>query len=252
MSKEIKLHEELAVEGNHESQWMKCQAELIETFNKRRHHFEEKKITVFPLGEGQQPTIEGQSDIQTTVDKELKWISEFIVKAWDSSYRVAEANTSARADIVLEDGTVLVEQVPATALLELEKRVNNLQTLITNIPTLDPARGFRPDADRGNGIFQAREVTKPRTRKEKKILIKYEATKEHPAQTEVIEQDTVVAKIQEQEWSSLITPARKSELLTRVEVLARAVRRARSRANEVPVNRDAKIAEKLLSFVFAK
>ncbi len=246
----MKLHELLAVESAHETQAAKCAAELSDTFQKKRHHFEEKRIVFFPNGEGQSAVTETQSDIQTTVSTELTWIGGFIKKSWDASYQVAEANTKARADIVLEDGTTLAKDIPATALLELEKRVTQLQNLLTNIPTLDPTKGFKADSQRGKGIYQAREISKPRTKKEKKVIVKYEATKEHPAQTEILDQDTTVGRIQEQEWSSLITPAEKADLLGRVEILGRAVRRARSRANEVDVDKDAQIASNLLKYVF--
>ena len=86
--------------------------------------------------------------------------------------------------------------------------------------------------------------------KDKVVLIKYEATKEHPAQTELIDKDVQIGTIEEQEWSGLFTPAQKSELLNRVEMVSRAVRRARSRANEAEVNKSAKIGSKLLGFIF--
>jgi hypothetical protein len=248
-----KLHELLAVETNLENQATKNRGELASTFEKKRHLFEEKRIVFMPNGEGSQPVVETQSDIQSTVAKELAWIAPFIAKSLDASFQVADANTRARADIVLDDdaNTVLIAGLPATALLELEKRVAEVAALINAIPTLDPAKGFRPDAAREGGISQARPVVKTRTKKAKKLYVKYDATKEHPAQTELIDEDVPVGTIQEQEWSGLITPARKSELLAKADMLARAVRRARSRANEVEVDLTKKIGKKLLDFVFA-
>lgn len=245
-----KLHELLAVESNLENQAAKCRTDLASTFEKKRHLFEEKLVTFTPAIEGAQPVKEAQSDIQTNVTKELKWLQGHLSKALDASYQVAEANTSARADVVLEDDkqTVLLTGVPATALLELEKRVAEIASLIAAVPTLDPAKGFSKDESRN--LYKAREVTKSRTRKEKKVFVKYEATKEHPAQTELLDQDVVIGSIQEQEWSGLITPAEKADLINRVEIVARAVRRARSRANDVEVNSKAKIGDKLLGYVF--
>jgi hypothetical protein len=247
----MKLHELLAVETNHENQANKTRTELANSFEKKRHLFEEKRVVFTPLGEGQS-VVETQSDIQSTVQKELNWVQEFAIKSLDASYQVAEANTSARADVVLEDDTVLLTGVPATALLELEKRMAELTSLITAIPTLDPAKGFSPDSQRGEGYFQARPVRKTRSKKEKVVIVKYDATPEHPAQTELIDKDVVVGTIEEQEWSSLFTPAQKSELLNRVEIVSRAVRRARSRANEVEVDKNAKIGKKLLGYIFGK
>lgn len=245
-----KLHELLAVESNLENQAAKCRSELAGTFEKKRHLFEEKLVTFTPAGEGTQAIKETQSDIQTNVGKELDWVQSHIVKALDASYQVAEANTKARADVVLEDDaqTVLLTGVPATALLELEKRVAEIMALVVAVPTLDPAKGFTKDTSRN--LYVARTVNKTRTRKEKKVFIKYEATKEHPAQTELLDQDVTIGTIQEQEWSGLITPAEKAELINRVEIVARAVRRARSRANDVEVNTGAKIGAKLLGYIF--
>jgi len=242
-----KLHELLAVEGSLENQTKKVVSELANTFEKKRHLFEEKRTTFISSTEGAPAVVELQSDIQTTVDKELKWVSQHVIKSLDASYQVAEANTAARADVLLEDGTPLLRDMPATALLELEKRVAELHTLVVAIPTLDPAKGFVADVNRG--CFVAREVVKTRTKKTPKVLVKYEATDKHPAQTEVYQEDVPIGKIQEQEWSGLVTPLRKSELIDKVEKLARAVRQARSRANEVPVDASKTIGKVLVDFV---
>lgn len=246
----MKLHELLAVETALEGQANKCRTELAATFEKKRHLFEEKRTTFTPNGEGQSAVIEVQSDLQSTVRKELAWLAAHLTKSLDASYQVAEANTQARADVVLEGTELpLLVGLPATALLELEKRMTEIGDLVKAIPTLDPAKGFAPDSQRGPGTFKAREVVKVRTKKTAKVLVKYEATKEHPAQTEMVMEDVPVGQIQEQEWSGLITPAEKSDLINRVEILGRAIRRARSRANEQKVESGKAIAGNLLSYI---
>jgi hypothetical protein len=249
-----KLHELLAVETNLENQANKCRTDLAETFAKKRHLFEEKRLLFTPLEEGKPAQVEAQSEMASTVAKELTWIQGHMIKALDASYQVADANTRARADIILDDdkGTILAKGIPATALLELEKRCVEVQQLIAAIPTLDPAKGFKPDKQRGEGIYVAREVVKTRTQKQPKVIVKYDATKEHPAQTELFSVDAPIGRIEEQEWSALITPGEKSELLDRIEMLTRAVRRARSRANDTEVDLTQKIGKALLNFVFGK
>ena len=118
-----KLHELLAVETALGNQATKCRTDLVETFAKKRHLFEEKRVTFIPSAEGAQLETETQSDIQTTIAAELKWIEGILVKSLDASFQVAVANTVAKADIVLETGETILTGVPATALLELEKRV---------------------------------------------------------------------------------------------------------------------------------
>lgn len=249
-TKPTKLHELLAVEGPLKAQAEKTRGELGTTFEKKRHLFSEKVVTFIPLEEGLQPTREEQLDLQSTVRTELEWIKGIWSKALDASYQIAEANTAARADVVLEDGTVLLTSVPATALLELEKRAQEIRELVAGIPTLDPAKGFAPDTNRGKFIYRAREDTKVRTKKTQQALVLYEATKEHPAQVKEISVDVPVGKIQTQEWSGLITPAEKADMLDRAEQLARAVKQARSRANGTEVDLAKTIGQKVLAYVF--
>jgi len=102
----MKLHELLAIESNLETQAAKVRSDLANTFEKKRHLFEEKRTTFTPNSEGAQQVTENQSDLQTTVKKELAWVRPHIAKSWYASYRVSESNTVARADIILEDDAV--------------------------------------------------------------------------------------------------------------------------------------------------
>jgi hypothetical protein len=246
-----KLHELLAVESNLSTQANKTRGELIETFHKKRHLFEEKRVTFTPNSENAQAVTETQSDIQSTVLKEITWITGVMAKAWDVAHQVDVANTEAIADVVTEDGSTLLTGIPATSLLQLEKRIKEVSDLVAAIPTLDPAKGFQPDTQRGKGIYQARLVNKTRTKKEPKVLELAPATKEHPRQTQVYNEDVPVGAIQELEWSAMLTPAMKSDLLDRCDMLLRAVRKARAKANETDVEvAGNKIGKKLLDYVF--
>jgi hypothetical protein len=94
-------------------------------------------------------------------------------------------------------------------------------------------------------------VVKDSTKKVEEFVVVVQPTKEHPAQTAKVTKDIKAGTILEQEWSSLITPALKADLLTRAESLFRAVTQARSRANDSVVEvKTSKIASKLLGYVF--
>jgi hypothetical protein len=245
------LHELLAIEGALEGQATKCRTQLAATFTSKRHLFEEKSKVFTPLLEGAQKDTSVESTLQSTVPEELDWITPFITKALDAGLQIAEANTQARADIVLESGETLATGVPATALLELEKRINEVKTLIEAVPTLDPAKGFEPYSSHAKKhVFKARDVRKPRTQKAREVLTLAQATDKHPAQVQLLDVDKVIGHVDEQEWSGLITPATKAGLITRVETLVRAVKAARSRANNVEVNRERSYGAALLGYVF--
>ena len=246
-----KLHELLAVQGNLRGQAEKKRTDLKETFEKKRHLFEETRKTFTSNDELSQPQVEEQKDIQSTVISEIDWIKPSLAKALDVAYQVDVANTEAKADVVTEDGDILLKDVPTTTLLQLEKRVAEWKDLIDTIPTLDPAKGFQPDEARGRGYYKARDVTKPRTKKAPEVITLAPPTNEHPAQVQLLQIDKPIGTILEQEWSSLITPAMKADLLDRVETLMRAVSKARAKANEHAIDvADKKIGAELLDFVF--
>lgn len=246
-----KLHELLAIERDLKAQAEKCRTDLALTFQKKEHHFTARIVSFKPYGEGEAEKVEEQLDLQTTVPDELKWVSEFIIKALDVSYQVAEANTTARADVVLEDGTVLLKDMPTSGLLDLEKRMEELRIFVATIPTLDPVKGFRPDPDKGAAVFKAREVAVVRTKKVTKFHSVAKATDKHPEQIKEVVEDTPIGDIVKLEWSGMVTVAVKGEMLNKVEILARAVKRARSRANDVELPKaGVKIGATLINYVF--
>jgi hypothetical protein len=245
-----KLHELLAVEGKLKGQADKTRTDLKKTLETKRHLFSEKIVTFAPLAEGEHEVTEEQLDLTTTVPQELRWLAGIIAPALDASYQVAVGNTVAKADVEV-NGTKLLKDVPATALLELEKRVTELHQFVNAIPVLDPAKGFREDKARGADVFVAREDAKKRTAKKQRPMVLYEATKEHPAQVQVVSEDVPVGTVTTREWSGLITSAVKGTMIERVELLGRAVKQARSRANEVVVDVAAnKIGQTVLDYVF--
>lgn len=245
-----KLHEILAISSSLEGQAEKVTSELRDTFTKK-HHLFGCKITSFESTDENIPSmVEEQSDLQTTVTNELKWIQPFITKAIDTGHQINCANQKAQAAVILDDGSTLTPEIPATTLLELEKRLAKLQLLLTSVPTLDPAKGFTKDLSRGSDVFVARETTKTRTAKRNRVITLAPATEHHPAQTQLVAEDHPVGLIKTKEWSGMITPSQKAEMLGRVEQLLRAVKRARSRANDVEVDTDTnRIGVKLLNFI---
>lgn len=227
-----KLIELLAVESQLKDQAQATRADLGNTFEKKRHLFESKIKTFTPIADGAPAVTEEESDIQSSVESELKWIAGITSKQIDTSYAVAEANTTARADVVLDgQSTPLLTGVPATALLELDKRVAEIHDLIKRAPTLDPAKGFQADTARPTGTFKAREVRKTRTQKVEEWKVVVPATDKFPAQVQKVVEDRVTGTIQEQEWSAMITPSRKAALLEKTENLRRAIKQALQRAN---------------------
>lgn len=230
-----KLHELLAVRDSTRKQEAAKRADLSNTFDKKKNHFAERRVTFKPDAEDAEEKVEEQLGLQTTVAKELEWIGEAITSAINVSYEIDVANTTAKADVIMPDDTVLMHDVPSATLLELEKRLTEIQQLVAAIPTLDPSKGFEPDSQRGAGVFKARDVEKPRTEKRFSYQVMVQPTDKHPAQVKELNLDTKIGMVLTQEWSGLITVAAKGDMLDRVENLTRAVKKARSRANDMEV-----------------
>ena len=89
-----------------------------------------------------------------------------------------------------------------------------------------------------------------RTKKVPRVLVKYEATEEHPAQTEVWHEDVVVGFWKTIKYSGALPAQRVKQLIERIEKLQKAVKYAREEANELEVE-EVKLGDKVLGWIFA-
>jgi len=240
-----KLHEVLAVEEDRKGQAKKILLEADKTFKNKQGHFEENIQVFKPLAEGAEDITEAHTPMVTTVEDKLEYVADVVAKYLDVAYQKENANTEAFADVVLDDGTVLLEKVPATALLGLERELKNIADVYSSIPTLEPGFLWSSDETTGNYKTYSR---RDRTKKEIQFKTIAQATKEHPAQVAQISQDVVTGVIEHTKLSSKFTSSHKSELLDRLDELKRAVKKARMRANSVEVQ-TVKVGKKLFNYI---
>ena len=249
------LHEILAVEPEIKGNAERARSQAAETFRVKQAHFTGMRRTYRPfavdeaVGEDTSERLEADTRLVTTVPEELERAFQDISKAIDLGYQIDEANTSARGDIIVDDVT-LAQNVPATFLLQLEKRLKEVRTLFKEIPTFDPVRiwSVDPGADKKYAL-RAEPVVTIRKQRTRKYNVMYEATKEHPAQVDVVEVDEPVGEIRSYDWTGMISPGKKAALLDQLEKLLAGVKRARSRANEVEVDNQKKIASALFEYL---
>lgn len=157
-------------------------------------------------------------------------------------------NCLARADVEI-DGFELLSAVPVTNLLFLEKQVKDLHSLIEKLPTLDPSERWRFDPNSNAYVTEPSQQTK--TKKVSKVLVKYPATVEHPAQTEMVTEDVVVGSWETIKFSGAIPELEKKNILRRVQKLWDAIKMAREEANSTDAVH-AKIGELIFDYVFGK
>lgn len=156
-------------------------------------------------------------------------------------------NTVATADIMLGD-KILVASVPVTVLLFLEKQLTDLRTFAISLPTLSSDRIWEQDTAKNCWVTQPEETLK--TQKKIEVIVKYDATKEHPAQTEIIQVDKTIGHWTTVHTSGALSEKHCSEIIENIENLQDAVKIAREKANSAEVQFQSKFAEPILGYVF--
>ncbi len=155
-------------------------------------------------------------------------------------------NCQAKADVVV-DGTTVLEQVPITYLLFLEKQLTDIHTFVQQIPVLDPAESW--SWDENADCFATDASLSNRTKKVPRSHILYEATDKHPAQVEMYHEDVKVGEWKTIKFSSAFAAQEKNEIVLRVRRLQEAIKFAREEGNSMEVD-DIKIGNKVFDFVF--
>lgn len=184
--------------------------------------------------------------VQLKVQDAINRIQKSLIEMFDVVATQDSANCEAKADVVVA-GRVIVKSAPVTYLLFLEKQLIDMHTFVEKLPTLDSAErwSFDPSQD----CFASEPYQSLRTKKVPKTHIKYEATKEHPAQVEMYMEDVSVGTWTSVKYSGAIPAAKKNSMLERVRLLQDAVKSAREEANGKEVETK-KVGEAVLDFIF--
>lgn len=184
--------------------------------------------------------------VQIKTNELIKRVSSELANMFDIVATQDAANCEAKADIVV-NGTVLVPAVPVTYLLFLEKQLLNVRAFIEKLPVLDPSEvwTFNPNQD----YYASEPSMTLKSKKVPKNNVKYEATKEHPAQVEMYYEDVTAGTWTAIKFSGAIPAKDKNGFLDRVNILSNAVKCAREEANGMEVKK-VEVGNKLLKFVF--
>lgn len=208
--------------------------------------FAGRERTYRPIDEekGQKLPAESQRVQHRAEDLIRKVVGKW-TEVWNLVLTQDTGNQTAKANVEV-DGQVVLADVPVTTLLFLDKQLNDLETFLSKIPTPDPSEEWSHDPN--TGLLRSKVNESIRTSKEPTVIVKYEATKEHPAQTEIFTKDVAVGTWSQILYSGCLQTDRKDALLARVRKLQEAVKTAREQANLIEVER--KSIKPLLEFVF--
>jgi hypothetical protein len=185
--------------------------------------------------------------VQHSVDSMLSQAAKLLAELIDITATKDWGNCHAFADVVV-DGQVLIKDAPVPFLLFLEKQITDLHTFIDKIPTLDEADDW--SRDENSGLYKTSPIPTHRTKKVQKPIVLYEATKEHPAQTQMITEDITVGYWDTVKHSGALPVPRKQLLLDRIERLSSAVKYAREQANSADAQKQ-EIGKRLFDYLLS-
>jgi len=184
--------------------------------------------------------------VQLRAEEVLRQTAATLTKLFDVTATKDWANCTAKANVTV-DGRTLIEDVPATYLLFLEKQLTDLHTLVSKLPVLDASETWV--FDQAADCWATEPVQTTQTKKIPRNHVKAEATEKHPAQVEVYYEDVVVGHWRTVKFSGALPATRIKELLDRVDKLQQAVKFAREEANNSEVT-DVKVGEKVFDYLF--
>lgn len=166
--------------------------------------------------------------VQYRVWDEIDAVRLALARLFDVTAAKDWANAEAKADVVV-DGEILLEGVPTPFLLFLEKQLGEMEQFAKRLPVYDSSKEWVWDD--GLGLHKTMPIETARSKKVPRVLVKYDATDRHPAQTEVWQEDVIAGTWTKVEFTSALARTRVIEILDRIRKLHRAVKSAREEAN---------------------
>jgi hypothetical protein len=187
-----------------------------------------------------------RKEVQHRTDQVAKDLQQQLAELFDVTATKDWANCRAAADVSV-DGVVLLAAVPVTYLLFLEKQLDYLGSVIDALPTLDTS--VRWQRDDNQGVFVSDPLTSHKTKKVQKPIVLYDATPEHPAQTQLITEDVIIGHWDQTRFSGAMPVPAKQALQERLLKLLRAVKQAREAANAAEAE-PRTVGAALLGYIF--
>lgn len=210
--------------------------------------FEGHVKTYTPYDEGGEVLPMDSKKIQVTWRQVLSAVFKDIGDAGDVVAGIDLANTHADADVFVNN-EIILEAIPATQLIFLEKQLQEVKKVVAGIPTLDPSVTWSRDDNQG--WFVSRPVRSIRTQKIPTAFVKAEATPQHPAQVDLIGVDKGVGDWLAVRQSAAVPLTVRAGMLERIDTLITAVVQARETANMTDAAPSAALST-LLRFVMPK
>lgn len=187
--------------------------------------------------------------VQYTVNDVLRNGARILTELFDVTARKDYTNCAAKADVKVDE-VVIIKAAPVSYLLFLEKQLTDLRTFAGALPVLDNAENW--DLDPNSGLFKTDPIQTHRTKKIVRPIVLYNATPEHPAQTQLVTEDILAGYWNQVKQSGAMPAPDKAALLNRIEILLQAVKQAREEANGLDEVATPEVGEAVFNFLLEK
>lgn len=239
------LHELLAVEGDLKSKAQKIHTKTVNLFTAGQTRFV-GRVIMYQVDEGEDPRPPEITELSTTVPTELDRFDHSFSQWLDVAIQKEVTNQETMAVVAVDGDNIFGSGLPATALLNLEAKLAQIREVYEAIPTNDPSE--RWEWDDGNGHYKSTDRITNITKKVTKALVLYEATENHPAQTQAYNDDVKTGTRSTTLYSGLLSPSEKRRILEKIDKLTRAVKEARQRANNTEIT-TINISEAIFNYI---
>ncbi len=226
------LHELLAVEGDLRNTKDRTRDTVISQFTSNPAAFlgAIKNLYLFDEDRKAEEQVV-QVEVANTVKEKLNEVTKAFTRYWDLRLQKEQANQNARADVII-NGKNIFTDVPVTFLLNMEEELRQVKKVYSVMPTLKPGVEWEDDSQKGRGIYKSTHNTETaKTEKTKQHKVIVQATDKFPAQVEVWNDDRPIGKYITQNWSGMISESDKALLISRIDTILAAFKKARQRAN---------------------
>ncbi len=240
-----KLNQIIAVLSGKKNQSQKDLTEIYKRLQKSAL-FDGISRTYQPLDEDGESQPPEKKNVQFTARQAIQEARRALVDLFDVAATQDFSNCEAKANVTVE-GNVVLEEVPVTHLLFLEKQLTDLQSFVSHIPLLDSAENWHWDENAD--CYASEPFLTNRTKKVPRSHVMYEATKEHPAQVEMYTEDVKVGEWRTARFSGALPAQEKNQIFDRIRRLQEAVKFAREEANNREIEQ-VKMGAKVFDFVF--
>jgi hypothetical protein len=235
------LHEILAAEKTAVNARDQLAKDTADKFAKGENYFTGFTKTLTLLGDDPanaqiEAAARQEKELPTTVVETLDYFLKYWASAEDLLATKNVTNTGAVADLEFR-GNVIAYAVPVDELMGLEVRLSDLRKMATQIPTLDASKSWEQSTVAAQrGTWQAvQPVTTTKTEKVMTPVVLYAATDKHPAQVEKVMSDKTIGTFTQNNVSGATTAIQKARVIATLDELIIEVKKARTRANSVPV-----------------